>query len=61
MHRAPVPVLQEGGLAVISRFLGGTAAWGSGGPAPVEVTSSPGGEWGRCTLEQERLVSGCWA
>lgn len=45
MPCAPLPVLQEGGHAVIGCFPGSTV-WGSGGPAPAEVTGGPGGEGG---------------
>lgn len=46
---------------MIGPFPSSTAARGSGGPAPAEVTGGPGGERGHCALEQEGLVSGCWA
>lgn len=60
MPCAPLPVLQEGGCAVIGCFPG-SIVWGSGGPAPVEVTGGPGGEGGMPILMQEGLASECWA
>lgn len=43
-NRMPCAPPQEGGHVVMGHFPGGTAARGSGGPAPVEVTGDPGGK-----------------